>query len=152
MSNSKSVAQKKARKNNSTTLKFILDGIPNYVKISVGEYTSAKDLWSKLEKEYQSKRQYIQKNVEEKPTEDEKQETQQDSVINEGKDPPESSDCCTPKCNDEVEVLNLKDDIMFAFKDIVAGPEYYPFFKAYCETFCNLESNVKEALEKLENS
>ena len=54
---SKSTAKKEARKNNSTTLKFILDGLPSSIKKNVGEYTSAKDLWSKLEKEYQSKRQ-----------------------------------------------------------------------------------------------
>ena len=47
---SKSVAQKEARKNNSTTLKFILDGLPSFVKKSIREYTSAKDLWSKVEK------------------------------------------------------------------------------------------------------
>ena len=52
---SKSTAQKEARKYNSTTLKFILDGLPSSIKKSVGEYTSTKDLWSKLEKEYQSK-------------------------------------------------------------------------------------------------
>ena len=85
---SKSAAQKEARKNNSTSLKFILDGLPNFVKKSVGEYTSAKDLWSKLEKEYQRKRQDTKKNVEENPTEDVKQEAKQDSVINEGEDPP----------------------------------------------------------------
>ena len=72
---SKSEAQKEARKNDSIALKFILDGLPNFVKKSVGEYTSSKDLWSKLEKEYQSKRQHVEKNVEEKPTEDKKQET-----------------------------------------------------------------------------
>jgi hypothetical protein len=60
---SKSTAQKEARKNNSIALKFILDGLPNSIKKSVGEYTSAKDLWSKLKKEYQSKRQHIEKNV-----------------------------------------------------------------------------------------
>ena len=48
-------------------------------------------------------------------------------------------------------MLKLKDGIIFSFKDIRMGPEYYPFFEAYCETFCNLENNFKEALEKLEN-
>ena len=67
---SKSVAQKEARKNNSTTLKFILDGLPSSIKKSVGEYTSAKDLWSKLEKEYQNKLQDTEKSAEEKPTKD----------------------------------------------------------------------------------
>ena len=65
-----------------------MDGLPNCIKKSVGEYTFAKDLWSKLEKEYQRKRKHTQKNVEEKSTEDEKQETKKDLVINEGKDSP----------------------------------------------------------------
>ena len=52
---SKVVAKKEARKNNSIALKFILDGLPSSIKKNVGEYTFAKDLSSKLEKEYQSK-------------------------------------------------------------------------------------------------
>ena len=52
---SKASAKKEAGKNDSTALKFILDGLPSSIKKSVGEYTSTKDLWSKLEKEYQSK-------------------------------------------------------------------------------------------------
>ena len=52
---SKAAAKKEARKNDSTTLKFILDGLPSSIKKSVGEYTSVRDLWSKMEKEYQRK-------------------------------------------------------------------------------------------------
>ena len=33
-----------------------MDGLPNSVKESVGEYTSAKDLWFRLESEYQKER------------------------------------------------------------------------------------------------
>ena len=52
---SKATAKKEARKNDSTTLKFILDGLPRSIKKNLEECTSAKDLWSRLEKEYQSK-------------------------------------------------------------------------------------------------
>ena len=52
----KSAAQKEAKKDNTTALKFLLDGIPSSVKESVGEYTSAKDIWIKLESEYQKER------------------------------------------------------------------------------------------------
>ena len=31
------------------------------------------------------------------------------------------------------------------------GPDYHPFLELHSETFSNLESNVEEALEKLEN-
>ena len=75
----------------------------------------------------------------------------QDLVINEGKDPPESFNCCSPKCNDEAEVLKLKDDIIFALEDIGVGPNYYPFLEVYNDTFSNLGNNVQDTLEKLEN-
>ena len=52
----KEAAQKEAKNDNATTLKFLMDGIPNSVKASVGEYTSAKDLWFKLESDYQKGR------------------------------------------------------------------------------------------------
>ena len=41
---SKVATKKEARKNDSTTLKFILDGLPSSIKKSVGEYISTKDL------------------------------------------------------------------------------------------------------------
>ena len=53
----KSAAQKEVKKDNTTALKFLMDGLPSSVKESVGEYTSAKDLWFKLESEYQKARQ-----------------------------------------------------------------------------------------------
>ena len=47
----KLAAQKEAKKDNTTSLKFLMDGLPSSMKESVGEYTSAKDLWFKLESE-----------------------------------------------------------------------------------------------------
>ena len=84
---SKAAAKREAKKNDSTALKFILDGLPSSIKENVEEYTYAKDLWLKLEKEYQNKRQDIEKDVEEKPIEDMKQESLQDLDGNEGKNP-----------------------------------------------------------------
>ena len=52
---SKAAAKREVKKNDSTTLKFILDGLPSSIKENVEEYTSARDLWLKLEKEYQNK-------------------------------------------------------------------------------------------------
>ena len=66
---SKATAKKEVQKNDSTTLKFILDGLLSSIKKNVEECTSSKDLWSKMEKEYQNKRQDTEKSVEEKPTE-----------------------------------------------------------------------------------
>ena len=52
----KSATQKEVKKDNTTTLKFLMDGLPSSVKESVGEYTSTKDLWFKLGSEYQKAR------------------------------------------------------------------------------------------------
>ena len=52
---SKVAAKREVKKNDSTTLKFILDGLPSSIKKKVEECTSTRDLWLKLEKEYQIK-------------------------------------------------------------------------------------------------
>ena len=52
----KAAAQKEAKKDNATALKFLMDGLRSSVKESVGEYTLAKDVWFKLESEYQKGR------------------------------------------------------------------------------------------------
>ena len=73
----KSVAQKEAKKDNTTALKFLLDGLPSSVKESVGENTSAKYLWFKLESEYQKARlepEKIDQESEDKPPEEFNQE------------------------------------------------------------------------------
>ena len=54
---SKVANQKEAKKNNITTLIFLLDGLPSSIKESLGEFTSAKELWLKLESDYQGKLQ-----------------------------------------------------------------------------------------------
>ena len=48
----KSTVQKEAKKENTTALKFLMDGLPSSVKESVGEYTLEKELWFTLEREY----------------------------------------------------------------------------------------------------
>ena len=75
--NGTSVAQKEAKKDNTTALKFLMDGLPSSVKESVGENTSAKDLWFKLEREYQQARPEPEKTnqeSEDKPPEELNQE------------------------------------------------------------------------------
>ena len=61
----KLVAHKELKKDNTTALKFLMDGLPSSVKESVGDYTSAKDLWFKLESEYQKGRPNIEKTYQE---------------------------------------------------------------------------------------
>ena len=57
----KAVAQKEAKKDNATALKFLMGGLPNSVKESVEKYTSSKDLQFKLESEYQKERLELEK-------------------------------------------------------------------------------------------
>ena len=54
---SKAANQKEAKKNNTTALKFLLDGLPNSIRESLGEFTSARALWLKLEEDHQGKMQ-----------------------------------------------------------------------------------------------
>jgi hypothetical protein len=80
---SKFAAQRRVRKNNEVALNILFNGLSDTIKESMGLCTSAKDLWLKLEKVYQIKRE----DTEDIPIKDEKE----DSTINEGKDSPQSS-------------------------------------------------------------
>ena len=55
--NSKAANQKEAKKNNTVALKFLLDGPLVSIQESLGEFTSTKELWLKLEADYQGKLQ-----------------------------------------------------------------------------------------------
>ena len=50
--NSKFAAQKEEKKNDALALKTIFNGLSSSIKESMGQCTSAKDLWLKLEKTY----------------------------------------------------------------------------------------------------
>ena len=52
---SKATTKREVKKNDSTTLKFILDGLPSSIGENVEEHTYTRDLWLKLEQEYQNK-------------------------------------------------------------------------------------------------
>ena len=99
----KAAAQKEAKKKNATTLKFLMDGLTDTVKESVGEYTSSKYLWFKLEGEYQKERPKPEKTdheSEDKPLKEVNQEEEKQEVdSNKGMD---SFDCNDSLC-DEIE-------------------------------------------------
>jgi hypothetical protein len=59
---SKFSAQREGKKNYALALKTILSGVSRPVKESMGQCTSAKDLWLKLEETYQSKKEDIENN------------------------------------------------------------------------------------------
>jgi hypothetical protein len=54
---SKFAAQREEKKNDALALKTILSGLSSPIKESMGQCTSAKDLWLKLEDTYQSKKE-----------------------------------------------------------------------------------------------
>jgi hypothetical protein len=53
---SKFVAQREGKKNDALALKTILSGLSSPIKESMGQCTSTKDLWLKLEETYQARR------------------------------------------------------------------------------------------------
>ena len=89
---SKFAAQKEEKKNDALALKTILSGLSSSIKESMGQCTSAKDLWLKLDETYQSKNK----------------DTKGKSIKNnEGKESPKSSICNDSKCDD----VGKKDDV-----------------------------------------
>jgi hypothetical protein len=85
---SKFVAQREGKKNDALALKTILSGLSSPIKESMGQCTSTKDLWLKLEETYQSK--------------EEKEEIEDHSIkIIKGKDSSKSLECIISKCDFE---------------------------------------------------
>jgi hypothetical protein len=54
---SKFATQREGKKNDALALKTILSGLSSPIKESMGQFTSSKDLWLKLEETYQSKKE-----------------------------------------------------------------------------------------------
>jgi hypothetical protein len=53
MNKSKLASQREGKKNDALALKTILSGLSSPIKESMGQCTSAKDLWLKIEETYQ---------------------------------------------------------------------------------------------------
>jgi hypothetical protein len=91
---SKFAAQREENKNDALALKTILSGLSSYIKESMGQCTSTKDLWLKLEETYQTK----------------KEDAKDNSIkINEGKEYPKTLDCNISKC-DDVEYFSTSEE------------------------------------------
>jgi hypothetical protein len=82
---SKFAAQREGKKNDALALKTILSGLSSPIKESMGQCTSAKDLWLKLEETYQSKKENIEDHS---------------IKIMKGKESPKTLDCIISKCDD----------------------------------------------------
>ena len=59
---SKFASEREGNKNDELALKTILSGLSIPIKESIGQCTSTKDLWLKLEETYQSKKKDIEDN------------------------------------------------------------------------------------------
>jgi hypothetical protein len=113
---SKFAAQKEAKKNEELSLEAIFNGLSSYVKESMGQCNSAKDIWLKVHKVYKDK---------------------EDNYIkdNEGKDSPKYYDDNTPsevKCSltneeedivevcvdEEEELLKFNEKVLFELGDV----------------------------------
>jgi hypothetical protein len=57
---SKFSAQREGKKNDALALKTILSGLSSPIKESMGQCTSSKDLWLKLEETYQEKKEDVE--------------------------------------------------------------------------------------------
>jgi hypothetical protein len=81
---SKFAAQREGKKNDALALKTILSGLSSPIKESMGQCTSAKDLWLKLEETYQNK----------------KEDVEDHSIkIIKGKESPKTLECIISKCD-----------------------------------------------------
>ena len=69
-----------AEKDNNISLNFLMDGLSSPIKESIKEYTSAKDLWFKLEEEYQRRSQEKEKETEFKDQKQGEKEEQYSNV------------------------------------------------------------------------
>jgi hypothetical protein len=86
--NSKLATQREGNKNDALALKTILSGLSSPIKESMGQCTSTKDLWLKLEETYQSK--------------EEKEEIEDHSIkIIKGKESSKTLECIISKCDFE---------------------------------------------------
>jgi hypothetical protein len=91
---SKFATQREEKKNDALALKTILSGLSSSIIESMGQFTSVKDLWLKLEETYQSK----------------KEDTKDNSIKNnEGKESPKTLDCNISKC-DDVEYFSTSEE------------------------------------------
>jgi hypothetical protein len=124
---SKFATQREGKKNDALALETILSGLSSSIKESMGQYTSAKDIWLKLEETYQSKKEdtkdntiknnegkeYLESSIcNDSKCDDvgKKEDLEGDSIkINEGKESPKTLDCNISKC-DDVEYFSTSEE------------------------------------------
>jgi hypothetical protein len=91
---SKFASQMEGKNNDALALKTILSGLSSPIKESMGQCTSAKDIWLKLDETYQRKKEDIENNS---------------IKTNEGKESPKIIDCIISTCDDIGKDEDLED-------------------------------------------
>ena len=146
-------AQKEAKKNNATALKFLLDGLPSTIRDSLGEFTLAKELWLKLEEDYQGKAQG-------KQLEDE-QETEPDPIYDEVDkalaDDEKKLMNDSEDAENELEKIIIKESkrIYTGFSNVteikIREPDLTPIKNHVVDSLHKLQQRIKEVKDLLRN-
>jgi hypothetical protein len=159
---SKFVAQREGKKNDALALKTILSGLSSPIKESMGQCTSTKDLWLKLEETYQKKKEDVEdhsvKIIKGKESltldcicDDFKGKESCDDVgkkediedtSNEGKESPKTLDCIDSKC-DDVEFFSSEEDDLETV--CVKFDDSYPMERIE-ENLLELQKEIEEGL------
>jgi hypothetical protein len=159
---SKFAAQREGKKNDALALKTILSGLSSPIKESMGQCTSTKDLWLKLEETYQKKKEDVEdhsiKIIKGKESltldcicDDFKGKESCDDVgkkediedtSNEGKESPKTLDCIDSKC-DDVEFFSSEEDDLETV--CVKFDDSYPMERIE-ENLLELQKEIEEGL------
>jgi hypothetical protein len=137
---SKFVSQKESKKNDTLALKTILNGLSSFVKERMGECTSTKDIWMKIEKVYQDKEDNSIRYNEDKDSpkyyDDNVPSEVESSLTNEEENIVE---VCV---EEEEELLKFKVFFFFELGDVSMKIGHYSIVSKY------IEKCINEVLEK----
>jgi hypothetical protein len=159
---SKFAAQRGGNKNDALALKTILNGLSSPIKESMGQCTSAKDLWLKLEETYQKKKEDVEdhfiKIIKGKESltldcicddfkgnescDDAGKKEYIEDTSNEGKESPKTLDCIDSKC-DDVEFFSSEEDNLETI--CVKFDDSYPM-EIIEENLLELQKEIEEGL------
>jgi hypothetical protein len=164
---SKFAAQREGKKNDALALKTILSGLSSPIKESMGQCTSAKDLWLKLEDTYQEKKEDVEdhsvkiikgkesltldcicddfegiSNKGKESCDDVGKKEDIEDTSNEGKESPKTLDCIDSKC-DDVEFFSSEEDDLETV--CVKFDDSYPMERIE-ENLLELQKEIEEGL------
>jgi hypothetical protein len=159
---SKFVAQREGKKNDAFSIKKILCGLSSPIKDRMGQCTSSKDLWLKLEETYQKKKEDVEdhfvKIIKGKESltldcicgdfkgkescDDVGKKEYIEDTSNEGKESPKTLDCIDSKC-DDVEFFSSEEDELETI--CVKFDDSYPMERIE-ENLLELQKEIEEDL------